>query len=172
MLKYGIPWQNLIIWQFCSAKSRFFYPYSEHTLGGHLRFCSRDRFPPNWFSFCLPLRGLSVCKQLMLRQRFQFLHENHFSVSEYSGTVLNRGRSRTNKGSMAPFFFIPCVWPRLHWLFCCGVQAREQEFVACWRVVQWLFLCFGWNCLRSHHFSPFHHLSPFLVRGWTRSWWF
>lgn len=102
--------------------------------------------------FCQPLRGLSACKQLMLRWHFQFLHENHFSVPGSSETVLNRGRSMINKGSMVSLFFfhIPCLWPHLHWLLCHGVCAREQKFIACWRVVQRLFLCFGWNCLHSH----------------------
>lgn len=124
------------------------------------------------YFLCQPLRGLSVCKQLMLRWHFQFLHENHFSVSGYSGTVSNRGRNMINEGTSVSLvlFPLPCLWLHLHWLLCRGVCAGEQKFMACWRDVPIFFLV--WVKLSSHSsflsfpYTLLHHF-PFVVRGWT-----
>lgn len=114
------------------SKVKIFFPSSDPMLDSPYRFCLCDRLPPDDF-FYQPLRGLSVCKQLMLSCHFQFLHENHFSVSGYSATALNRGRSVINKESMVSLLFFPhplsLTSSVLALTLCCC--PREQEFTAC-----------------------------------------
>lgn len=88
------------------SKVRIFFPSSDHTLDSPCRFCSCDHLTPD-VVFCQPSRGSSVCKQLMLNWHFQFLHENHFSVSGYNATALNRGRSVINKEGLISLLFFP-----------------------------------------------------------------
>lgn len=148
---------------------------SAHTQDGHPRSCSCACFPPV-FAFCQPWRGSSVCKQLMLRWHFHFLHENHLSVPGSSETVLNRGRSLLNKGSVVSLLFslIPWLWLHLHCLWC--LCQRMEIHGLLWSTAK-TFPLFRVKLSLLSSFSPFlthfNHLSLLFGRGWTQVWsWF